>query len=73
MMMESTDFLSSSTPETALSILRFASNVNGSVTTATVRIFMSLAILAMIGAAPVPVPPPMPAVINSKSVSFKTF
>ena len=34
-------------------------------TTATVRMPLSLAILAMTGAAPVPVPPPMPAVMKS--------
>ncbi len=35
------------------------------VTIPTVRIFKSFAILAIIGAAPVPVPPPIPAVINN--------
>ena len=35
------------------------------VTIPTVSIFKSLAIFAMIGAAPVPVPPPIPAVINN--------
>ena len=46
------------------------SKAKGSVTTATVRIFMSRAIFAITGAAPVPVPPPMPAVMNRRSVSF---
>ena len=40
------------------------SNLNGLVTTATVRAPISLAIDAITGAAPVPVPPPIPAVIN---------
>jgi hypothetical protein len=35
---------------------------NGLVTTPTVRMPISRAALAMTGAAPVPVPPPMPAV-----------
>jgi hypothetical protein len=37
----------------------------GLVTTPTVRMPMSLAMRAITGAAPVPVPPPMPAVMNS--------
>ena len=41
------------------------SQSKGLVTTPTVRIPISLAILAITGAAPVPVPPPIPAVINS--------
>ncbi|OQC43134.1 MAG: hypothetical protein BWX61_01314 [Bacteroidetes bacterium ADurb.Bin035] len=48
----------------------FPSNINGVVTIATVRIFKSLAILATTGAAPVPVPPPIPAVMNSILVLF---
>jgi hypothetical protein len=40
---------------------------NGLVTTATVRMPSSRAICATTGAAPVPVPPPMPAVMNSMS------
>ena len=43
------------------------SKANGLVTTATVRMPISLAISAMTGAAPVPVPPPMPAVMNTMS------
>jgi len=43
------------------------SNVNGRVTTPTVNAPWSLAILATIGAAPVPVPPPMPAVTKTMS------
>ncbi|MBA7619417.1 hypothetical protein ES703_26756 [subsurface metagenome] len=43
------------------------SKVNGLVTTAIVRAPFCLAVSAMIGAAPVPVPPPMPQVINTMS------
>ena len=43
-------------------IRRFPSKVNGLVTTATVKIPAARAARAMTGAAPVPVPPPMPAV-----------
>ena len=64
----STYFLRFSRPLTVFSIRFLPSKPKGSVTTATVRIFMSRAILAITGAAPVPVPPPMPAVINNKSV-----
>ena len=42
----------------------------GRVTTATVRMPSSLASCATTGAAPVPVPPPMPAVMNSMSAAF---
>ena len=41
------------------------SNWNGLVTTPTVKIPCSLAALAITGAAPVPVPPPIPAAINA--------
>ncbi len=41
--------------------------MNGFVTTPTVRAPSSRAICAMIGAAPVPVPPPMPAVTKTMS------
>ena len=64
----STYFLRLSNPFTVFSILFLPSNANGSVTTATVRIFKSRAIFAITGAAPVPVPPPIPAVINKRSV-----
>ena len=46
---------------------RRPSNGNGLVTTATVRMPISLASCATTGAAPVPVPPPMPAVMNTMS------
>ena len=42
----------------------------GLVTTATVKMSISLATSAITGAAPVPVPPPMPAVINTMSAPF---
>ena len=47
--------------------MRLPSNENGLVTTATVRMPSSCATSATTGAAPVPVPPPMPAVMNSMS------
>ena len=43
------------------------SKVNGRVTTPTVNAPISLAIFATIGAAPVPVPPPIPAVMKIMS------
>ncbi len=47
------------------------SKLNGVVTTATVRISKSFHILAMYGKAPVPVPPPIPAVrITIFTISF---
>ena len=45
---------------------------NGFVTTATVRMPSSFATCATIGVAPVPVPPPMPAVMNSMSAPSMT-
>jgi len=63
----STLSLSFSIPDTALIIRFFASNLNGFVTTPTVRIPCSLAIFATTGAAPVPVPPPIPQVTNTIS------
>ncbi len=64
----STYFLRFESPLFAFSFLILPSNENGLVTTATVRIPISLASLAITGAAPVPVPPPMPAAMKSKSV-----
>ncbi|GJE72433.1 hypothetical protein CHKEEEPN_3989 [Methylorubrum podarium] len=52
-------------PASAVRIRRMPSNWKGFVTTPTVRMPMSRAARAMTGAAPVPVPPPMPAVINA--------
>ena len=56
-----------SIPALAFTIRVLASNLNGFVTTPTVRIPCSLAILATTGAAPVPVPPPIPQVTNTIS------
>ncbi len=58
---------SSSTPRSASCIRRRPSKPNGLVTTATVSAPISAASEAMIGAAPVPVPPPRPAVRNTMS------
>ena len=63
---ESTCCDSSSNPSSA-TLARLPSNANGLVTTATVKMPISFATSAIIGAAPVPVPPPIPAVINSMS------
>ena len=46
-------------------VMRLPSKANGLVTTATVRMPSSRATSATTGAAPVPVPPPMPAVMNT--------
>ena len=62
---ESTYFLNSLIPSSACSNLLLPSKVKGIVTIPTVRIPISLAIDATIGAAPVPVPPPIPAVIKT--------
>src|ERR1700722_19026517 len=61
----STYCCSSSIPWSAARERRAPSNPNGLVTTPTVRMFRSRAIRAMTGAAPVPVPPPIPAVMNT--------
>ena len=54
-------------PSSARRVRCAPSNVNGRVTTPTVRAPCSRAIWAMTGAAPVPVPPPSPAVTNTMS------
>src|SRR5215216_4660493 len=61
----STASCSSLTPASATRARRTPSNWNGFVTTPTVRIPMSRAVRAITGAAPVPVPPPMPAVMKA--------
>src|SRR3954466_282583 len=66
MMSESTCCFSCSIP-IAATFWRLPSKAKGLVTTATVRMPMSRAISATTGAAPVPVPPPMPAVMKSMS------
>ena len=55
----------------ALLILLGPSYEKGKVTTPTVNIFSSLAALAITCEAPVPVPPPMPAVINTMLLPCK--
>ncbi len=66
-MRESTCSASSEIPSIATCIRLEPSNAKGLVTTATVRMPRSRAIWATIGAAPVPVPPPMPAVMKTMS------
>src|SRR5215472_671708 len=65
--MVSTLSTSSAIPRSACANRRRPSKANGLVTTATVRAPISLASEAMMGAAPVPVPPPRPAVTNTMS------
>ncbi len=59
-----------SIPFSAFTIRAFASKRKGFVTTPTVRIPISFASLATIGAAPVPVPPPIPQVTKTISAPF---
>src|SRR5205814_10330873 len=66
----SSDLRSSSSPTSASFILCCPSKKNGFVTTATVNAPISFEILATIGAAPVPVPPPSPQVIKTMSAPF---
>src|SRR5712664_3503450 len=63
----STTLRSASTPASAWSMRLRPSNVNGLVTTATVRMPRSRASEATTGADPVPVPPPRPAVMKTMS------
>ena len=58
---------SASTPERAWPPRRLPSNPNGEVTMPTVSAPTSRAMRATTGAAPVPVPPPSPAVTNTMS------
>ena len=69
---ESTCCCNSIIPSSAYCLRFLPSNRKGRVTTATVKIPMSLATSAIIGAAPVPVPPPMPAVIKTISAPANT-
>ena len=70
----STCLLISSTPSSAWSIFLSPSQRKGMVTMPMVRMSISLAVCAMMGAAPVPVPPPIPAVMNTILVpSFSIF
>ncbi len=61
----STYCCSSAMPASAARARFTPSKVKGLVTTPTVRMSRSRAMRAMTGAAPVPVPPPMPAVMNT--------
>ena len=67
----STFFFNSIMPLSAFAILFLPSKLKGFVTTPTVKMPISFEIDAILGAAPVPVPPPMPAVINTMSAPFK--
>ena len=69
---ESTRSLSWRIPSSAIAWRLRPSKPNGRVTTATVRIPSSRATSATMGAAPVPVPPPMPAVMNTMSAPLIT-
>ena len=60
-------------PSLAVVIRRAPSKLNGLVTTPTVRIPRSRAACATIGAAPVPVPPPIPAVMKTMCEPVKWF
>ena len=63
---------SCSIPRLACLMRRRPSKVNGSVTTATTSAPVSFAIPAMTGAAPVPVPPPIPAAMKTMSAPSTT-
>ena len=63
----STSSTNDARPFSAAPILFFPSNLKGFVTTATVNAPNSFAIDAITGAAPVPVPPPIPAVMKTIS------
>ena len=63
----STERLSSDSPCSAWRRRFLPSNANGRVTTAMASAPSSRAISPMTGAAPVPVPPPMPAAMNTRS------
>jgi len=67
----STEAFIFSRPSRAYQNLLFHSNENGLVTTPTVRIPISLAICAITGAAPVPVPHHIPAVTKIISASIR--
>ena len=67
----STSRASSSTPCSACSPRRAPSNENGLVTMPTVSAPTSRAMRATTGAAPVPVPPPEPAAMNTMSEPFR--
>ena len=64
---ESTRSFNCAIPSSAIAIRFLPSNEKGRVTTPTVKIPICLATSAITGAPPVPVPPPIPAVINTMS------
>mmetsp|Transcript_15578 Transcript_15578/g.25800 ORF Transcript_15578/g.25800 Transcript_15578/m.25800 type:complete len:250 (-) Transcript_15578:232-981(-) len=66
-MTASTCCLNTSNASAACFVLRRPSKVKGKVTMPMVSLPISLAKRAITGAAPLPVPPPMPAVIKTKS------
>ena len=65
-------FFISFIPSNALFFLIGPSKANGFVTIPIVSALVSLEIFAMAGAAPVPVPPPIPAVIKTISALFSS-
>ena len=67
-----TNFFNSSRPATALFILSGPSKKKGLVTIPTVKHPDSLHTLAITGAAPVPVPPPIPQAIKTILASLTT-
>ncbi|CAB4632263.1 unannotated protein [freshwater metagenome] len=68
----STSVLKFSIPSSACAVLLLPSKVKGLVTTPTVNAPKSFATFATIGAPPVPVPPPSPAVTKTISAPRKT-
>ncbi len=68
----SVTFLNFSRPFSAFLCLLKPSTVKGNVTTATVRAPIFLAISAITGAEPVPVPPPNPQVTKTMSLPSRT-
>ena len=72
MISASTALANSAMPATAFFFRCKPSKRNGLVTTPTVRAPSSRAVRAMTGAAPVPVPPPMPAVTKTMSAPART-
>ncbi len=69
----STHLLSSSIPFSAVSMRYLPSKWKGLVTTPTVRMSLSLASFAITGAAPVPVPPPIPAAMKTMWLPSRSF
>ena len=69
----STFFFILTIPSSAFAFLFLPSNKNGFVTIPTVKIPIDFAISHTTGAAPVPVPPPIPHVTNTMSVFANAF